>query len=487
MSPTLVFSVLAVYFGVLMLISYLTSRKTDNAAFFTANKKSPWYLIAFGMIGTSISGVTFVSVPGEVGNSAFTYFQMVLGFPFGYFIILSVLMPIYYKLNLVTIYTYLKTRFGFWSYKTGSFFFLVSRIIGSAFRLFLVATVLQIAIFNSFNIPFYLTVIITILLIWLYTFKGGIKTVVWTDTLQTVFFLTAVILTIFIIGKELNLSGKQIITTISENPLSNIFDWDWKSKNNFFKHFFAGIFTAVTMTGLDQDMMQKNLTCRTLKDAQKNMFWFSLTLIPINLLFLSLGVLLYVYSAAKGITLPATTDSLYPNLAINHFSTFTGVLFLVGIVAAAFSSADSALTALTTTFCIDFLNMDINKNDKKTKNTKFFVHIGVAIVVILVILIFRLLNDQSVIKQIYSIAGYTYGPLLGLFAYGIFTKFKVRDKYVPFIALSSPIICYFISKYSQVLFNGYKFGFELLILNGLITFIGLFIFSKLKTKPLSNL
>jgi len=345
---------------------------------------------------------------------------------------------------------------------------------------------LQIAIFKSIGIPFYVSVIVTILLIWLYTFRGGIKTVVWTDTLQTVFFLAAVIITIISIGNQLDLNFRGIIDSVANHPYSKIFEWNWKSEKNFFKQFFAGAFIAIVMTGLDQDMMQKNLTCKTLKDAQKNMFWFSLTLLPVNLLFLSLGVLLYMYAANQGIAIPQYSDDLYPILAIQYFSPFLGIVFILGIVAAAFSSADSALTALTTAVCVDFLNVDIDKNDIKSKRLRKLVHIGISVIVIIVILIFYEINDKSVISQVFKAAGYTYGPLLGLFTFGLITKFKIRDKFVPIVAVISPIICYIVNSNSEKWFNGYKFGFEILILNGLLTFIGLLIISKFKEKYIAN-
>jgi len=478
MSPFIVFTVIAGYFAVLILISILTSIKSDNATFYTGNRKSPWYLVAFGMIGASLSGVTFISVPGWVASSSFSYFQMVMGYLIGYFAIALVLMPIYYKLNLVSIYTYLDNRFGKFSYKIGSFYFLLSRIIGAAFRLFLVAGVLQLAFFDAFNIPFYITVIITILLIWLYTFGAGIKTIVWTDTLQTTFMLLSVVVSIIIIGQELNLSFSGIVKTVIEHPYSQVFNWDWQSDKFFFKQFFAGAFMAFVMTGLDQDMMQKNLTCRNLKDAQKNMYWFSITLLPVNLLFLSLGVLLYVYAAKMGIALPEQSDNLYPMLAINHFSLFAGIVFLLGIVAAAFSSADSAITALTTAFSIDFLNIDITKKSLKNSVVRTLVHLGVSFVVIIVILIFNQINDKNVISQIFKVAGYTYGPLLGLFMFGLITKFKIYDKFVPIVAFAAPVLTYIININSEKWLGGYKFGFELLILNGILMFVGLLLLIK---------
>jgi len=480
MSPQLVFSVIAAYFVLLIFISWLTGRKSNTASFFTGNKQSPWYLVAFGMIGASLSGVTFISVPGWVADTKFYYFQMVLGYLVGYFVIATVLMPLYYKLNLVTIYTYLEKRFGIRAYKTGSAFFLLSRVIGSSFRLFLVAGVLQIGFFNAFNIPFWITVLVTILLIWVYTFRAGIKTIVWTDTLQTLFMLTAVIVTVFIIGNKLDLDFNGIISVVKNSDYSSTFDWNWQSKTNFFKQFVAGAFIAVVMTGLDQDMMQKNLTCRNIKEAKKNMFWFSIVLVPVNLIFLSLGVLLYYYAAQSGIQIPAKSDDLYSFLALNHLSVFAGVIFLLGITAAAFSSADSALTALTTSFSIDFLNLKVDKDNKNINKTKRLVHIGFSLLLFGVIILFKALNNESVVSAVFKVAGYTYGPILGLFAFGLISKRNVNDKAVPFIAILSPILIYFINMYSEELLFGYKFGFELLIVNGALTYFGLWLFSKKK-------
>lgn len=479
MKPGLVFSVVAGYFSLLILISYLTSRKSDTASFFNANRKSPWYLVAFGMIGASLSGVTFISVPGWVGSSSFSYFQIVLGYLIGYTAIATILLPLYYKLNLVSIYTYLDQRYGKSSHQTGSAFFLLSRVIGAAFRLFLVAGVLQLAFFDAFNIPFVVTVIVTIVLIWIYTFKAGIKTIVWTDTLQTTFMILAVVVSIIMIAKNLNLNFGGLVNTIIDNENSKMFFWDWRDPHFFAKDFLAGAFIAFVMTGLDQDMMQKNLTCKTLKESQKNILTMSISLLPVNLLFLSLGVLLYVFAAQNNIALPAASDDLFPMLAINHFGTFAGITFLIGIIAAAFSSADSALTALTTAFSIDFLKLDIKKNDEKTKRIKTYVHLGVSATVIAVILIFKAINNDSVISQIFKVAGYTYGPLLGLFVFGLVTKLKVRDKIVPVIAILSPILSFGLAKLIEH-FTDYKFGFELLILNGALTFIGLLLISKRK-------
>ncbi len=475
MNANIILLIFIIYFLVLLFISRLTTKKSSFNDFFNANRSSPWYLVAFGMIGTSLSGVTFISVPGEVGNTNFSYFQVVLGYLLGYYVIAKVLLPLYYKLNLVSIYTYLDQRFGYYSYKSGAFFFLLSRTIGASFRLFLVAGVLQIAVFNQLGMPFYFSVLITILLIWVYTFKGGIKTIVWTDALQTFFMLSAVIITIFIILDKMDISLLESVVLIKNSSYSNIFYFDWKSSNDFFKQFFSGAFIAIVMTGLDQDMMQKNLTCKNLGDAQKNIFWFCVILVIANLLFLSLGALLYIYSESLNIPIPQRSDDLYPILALNNLGGLTSIIFLLGIIAAAYSSADSALTSLTTSFCIDFLNIDNSLNKKKIR---FFVHIGFSVILFLVILIFKEINDESVINSIFKAAGYTYGPLLGLFSFGIFTKYNVRDRFVLPICILSPAFSYIINMYSEQLLFGYKFGFEILLLNGLITFLGLFLIRK---------
>ena len=480
MNANIILLIFIIYFLVLLFISRLTTKKSSFNDFFNANRSSPWYLVAFGMIGTSLSGVTFISVPGEVGNTNFSYFQVVLGYLLGYYVIAKVLLPLYYKLNLVSIYTYLDKRFGYYSYKSGAFFFLLSRTIGASFRLFLVAGVLQIAVFNQLGMPFYFSVLITILLIWVYTFKGGIKTIVWTDALQTFFMLSAVIITIFIILDKMDISLFESIVLIKNSSYSNIFYFDWKSSNDFFKQFFSGAFIAIVMTGLDQDMMQKNLTCKNLGDAQKNIFWFCVILVIANLLFLSLGALLYIYSESLNIPIPQRSDDLYPILALNNLGGLTSIIFLLGIIAAAYSSADSALTSLTTSFCIDFLNINNSSNKKKIR---FFVHIGFSVILFLVIMIFKEINDESVINSIFKAAGYTYGPLLGLFSFGIFTKYNVRDRFVLPICILSPAFSYIINIYSEQLLFGYKFGFEILLLNGLITFLGLFLIRKKQLQP----
>ncbi|WP_111670802.1 sodium:solute symporter [Algoriphagus litoralis] len=476
MNPQIVLVVISAYFLLLFLISWYTSRQVTADTFFTGDRQSPWFLVAFGMIGASLSGVTFISVPGEVGNSNFFYFQVVLGYTLGYFTIAKVLLPLYYRLNLVSIYSYLEDRFGFWSYKTGAFFFILSRALGSSLRLYLVASVLQLILFDSLGVPFWVSVLITVGLIWLYTHRGGIKTVVWTDTLQTFFMLAAVVITIFFIGNELGIKSLgDYISSVAEDSRSEIFNWDWKAGTNFFKQFISGAFITIVMTGLDQDMMQKNLTCKNIGDAQKNMFWFTLILVIVNLLFLSLGVLLYLYAESKGIQLPAKSDELFPLLATQHFSAFIGIVFVLGITAAAYSSADSTLTALTTSFCIDFLQIERKYAPEKRVEIRKKVHLIFTGLMFLMILGFYWLNDQSVINSVFIIAGYTYGPLLGLYSFGLFTQMKVKDRFVPYIAVAAPILTFIISQNSEKWLWGYKFGFEALILNGALMFLGLYL------------
>ncbi len=476
MNPLHVVYVIVGYFLVLILISYKTSGKQDAEAFFTGNRQSPWYVVAFGMIGASLSGVTFISVPGWVADSQFTYMQMVFGFLLGYLVIAMVLMPLYYRLKLITIYSYLHQRFGIRAYKTGSFFFLLSRVIGASFRLFLVAGVLQLAVFDAWGIPFWVSVMITIILIWVYTFRGGIKTIVWTDTLQTFFMLAAVITIVIYLVKELDWGFIEMSQQVIDSKYSQMFVWDWKPSSNFFKQFFSGAFIAIVMTGLDQDMMQKNLTCKNIFEAQKNMLWFSVSLIFANLLFLTLGVLLYLYADANAIGLPDRSDDVFPFLALNHVPPYLGIIFLLGITAAAYSSADSALTSLTTAFCVDFLGF--RPGEKEDKSLRIKTHFGFSVILFVVIMIFYMINDESVISTLYSVAGYTYGPLLGLFSFGLFTKRKANDKLIPYIALLSPVLSYGIKLGIPIIFDGYEIGFEILMINGLITFLGLLIFSR---------
>ncbi|MGB0896730.1 MAG: sodium:solute symporter [Flavobacteriaceae bacterium] len=472
MNATQIIALISAYFGVLILISYLTGKKTGNDAFFKGNRQSPWYVVAFGMIGASLSGVTFISVPGWVEASQFSYMQMVLGYIIGYAVIGLVLLPLYYKLNLTSIYTYLDSRFGNYSYKTGASFFLISRIIGASFRLFLVANVLQIILFDDLGIQFWQTVTITVVLIWLYTFKSGIKTIVWTDTLQTLFMLIAVGVAIYVVSDSINLNGQSAFSFVLDNDLSKIFFFDdYKAGNYFWKQFISGAFIAIVMTGLDQDMMQKNLTCKTLKDAQKNMFWFTIVLTVVNFIFLSLGLLLTVYAQQNGID--AHKDNLFAVLSQHHLGIGVFCFFLLGLIAAAYSSADSALTSLTTSFSIDIL--DIKKKYEKQQQIKIRkqIHVVISLVLIAVIIIFKyVLKDVSVIAKLFKLAGYTYGPLLGLYAFGLFTKWQIKDKLVPVIAILSPILSYIISMNSLKWF-GFEFGFFILILNGALTFLGL--------------
>jgi Na+/proline symporter len=474
MQPIHIILLIVAYFSVLIFISFITGKSANNKTFFKANNSSPWYLVAFGMIGASLSGVTFISVPGWVEAQSMSYMQMVLGYVVGYTVIGLVLLPLYYRLNLTSIYTYLQDRFGDYSYKTGASFFLLSRTIGASFRLFLVANVLQLLLFDAYGVPFWVTVSITIALIWLYTFKGGMKTIVWTDTLQTLFMLIAVGVCIYTIADELQISN--IFTYVADSELSKTFFFeDVNAGNYFWKQFLAGAFVSIVMTGLDQDMMQKNLTCRNLKDAQKNMFWFTIVLVIVNFFFLALGILLTDYAQKNGID--AHKDELFPILATKGSLGFaTAIFFLLGLIAAAYSSADSALTALTTSFSIDILEIDKKKNEVDQEKARKKIHILFSFILIGTILIFKyFIADASIIAKIFTFANYTYGPLLGLYAFGLFTKLNVKDKAVPLICIASPFLTYFINYLCLSVFN-FDFGFALLILNGLITFIGLSLF-----------
>ncbi|MBT7896919.1 MAG: sodium:solute symporter [Flavobacteriales bacterium] len=473
MNSFIILSCIAAYFLLLFLISFVTGKNDSNDTFFLGNRNSPWYVIAYGMIGTTLSGITFISVPGWVASSQFSYLQMVFGFFVGYVIVSRILLPGYYRLELTSIYTYLRDRFGYSSYKTGSAFFLLSRTIGASFRLFLIATVLQYAVFESWNVPFYVTVIITIALIWLYTYRSGMKTIIWTDTLQTTFMLSTVVIIGYTIMQKMDLNFVSLFNLIDDSKYSRVFFFDdWTDKKYFFKQFFSGMFMAIVMTGLDQDQMQKNLSCRNLKDAQKNMMVFSTILIFVDLIFLALGALLYIYSdSLSSIMIPVDADMLFPEIALNSgLPPYVGILFIIGIIAAAYSSADSALTSLTTSFCVDILEFE-KQDPKKQIKTRKYVHLLMSFILLCVILLFNVINDQSVIKSLFTVAGYTYGPLLGMFSFGLFTKYNIKDKFVPLIAIISPIICYVLNLYIP-------FGFELLIINGIITFIGLDILRK---------
>ncbi|MDD3320834.1 MAG: sodium:solute symporter [Paludibacter sp.] len=480
MSGLSVLLIIVIYFSVLLTISYLVGRKsTDNEAFFLGNKKSPWWIVAIGMVGSSISGVSFVSVPGMVRGIDFTYLQTVFGFFFGYVVIANVLLPLYYRLNLTTIYSYLEERFGKNAYKTGASFFLLSKIIGAAARLYVVALILQTVVFDAWNVPFWVTVCGTILLIWLYTFRSGIKTIVWTDTLQTLIMILALVLLVVEVSGQLNMNFQQLFSTLVDSDKTRIFVLDdWHSKQNFFKQFFSGIFIAIVMTGLDQDMMQKNLSCRNLKDAQKNMYWYGISFVPVNLLFLILGAMLLMLASQNNIALPVLSDNILPMFATSYLGKSVLVLFVVGIIAAAFSSADSALAALTTSFSVDILGVQKQSKEKAEKSRKI-IHIAISVLFVVIILLFRAVNNKSVIDAIYIIASYTYGPLLGMYSFGLFTKLKTVDKAIPFIAIASPLICGSLD-YMSSHFWGFSFGYELLMINGLITFAGMFMFSNVQ-------
>lgn len=497
MSPIILLSFLIVYFGILVFIAHLTSRKaSDNAAFFVANRSAKWYMVAFGMIGVALSGVTFISVPGAVGVSNFSYFQFVLGNALGFVIIAYVLLPLYYRLNLTSIYTYLEERLGYMSYKTGSMIFLISRTVGSAFRLYLVAIILQKFIFDAWNVPFVVTIALCLFLIWLYTNKGGLKTIIITDLLQTTFLLLAVVLSIYFMADGLGLTVMEAFETVKNSSYSTIFVWEdfLGAKNHFWKHVIGGAFVTIAMTGLDQDLMQKNLSMRTIGEAQKNMLTFTGIFVVINLFFLCVGALLYIYAAQNNIdmTVFRTPDYLYPEIALNHLTILPGIIFMMGLTAATFATTDSALTALTTSFCVDFLNFNKKKdpNAPELIRQRNYVHIGFSLVILIVIMIFRILNDDSVVNAIFTAAGYTYGPLLGLFAFGILTKLQVKDSWVPWISLISPALIFLVINTDYLFSLGsYQVGFELIIYNGLLTFLMLLITSpgkgtkKLKTQP----
>ncbi|WP_455592503.1 sodium:solute symporter [Bacteroides sp.] len=474
MSPISVIITIAAYFLILYIISYIAGRKADNEGFFVGNRKSAWYVVAFAMIGSSISGVTFVSVPGMVEASDFSYLQMVLGFVVGQFIIAFILIPLFYRMNLVSIYEYLENRFGGSSYKTGAWFFFISKMLGAAVRLFLVCLTLQLLVFEPFHLPFILNVIITVALVWLYTFRGGVKSLIWTDSLKTLCLVVSVVLCIYYISSDLKLNFTGMINTISDSDLSKMFFFDdVKDKRYFFKQFLAGIFTMIAMTGLDQDMMQRNLSCKNFKDSQKNMITSGILQFFVILLFLMLGVLLYTFTARQGIENPAKSDELFPMIATGHyFPGIVGVLFIIGLISAAFSAAGSALTALTTSFTVDILGTK-GKTEAAVVKVRKRVHVGMAVTMGIVIFVFNLLNNTSVIDAVYILASYTYGPILGMFAFGIFTRKQVRDKYIPVVAILSPILCYILQRNSQAWFDGYQFSYELLIFNALFTFIGL--------------
>ncbi len=472
MNEIFIMSTVLAYFGLLLLISRFTEKRSDNDAFFRGNRRSPWHVVAFGMIGASLSGVTFVSVPGMVRSMDMTYLQTCMGFFFGYLIVAFVLLPLYYKLNLTSIYTYLNRRFGLCSYRTGASFFLLSKLTGAAVRLYLVCMILQRFLFDTFRIPFFLTAVIVLVLIWFYTRKSGIRTIVWTDCLQTFVLLLALILIIVQTMGQMNLSVPEAWHTIWQSEYSRIFVWDdWADRQHFLKQFLSGIFIVIVMTGLDQDMMQKNLTCRNIKEAQKNMCCYGLSFVPVNFLFLALGILLLAFARQGGLVLPEAGDDVLPFLCVGgYLGRAVLACFSIGIIAAAFSSADSALTALTTSFCVDIMQRPEDEPLRKR------VHWLVALLFLVFILLFRALNNTSVIDAVYLLASYTYGPLLGLFAFGLLTRRMPCERYVPVVAVLSPLICLAIERLT-LLYTGYRFGYEMLMCNGLLTFIGLWLLS----------
>ncbi|ERJ78701.1 transporter, SSS family [Prevotella disiens JCM 6334 = ATCC 29426] len=472
----IILGTILIYFSLLLFISKMTASSSNNESFFRANKQSPWYLVAFGMIGASISGVTFVSVPGMVIDQNMAYAQTCIGFIFGYILVAFVLLPIYYRLNLITIYTYLKQRLGIRSYKTGASFFLLSKLTGSAVKFYVVCMILQRFVLTDFNIPFPITVVSMVLLIWLYTYKGGIRTLVFTDTFQTICMFLALLLIIYNVMTALDFSISETFNRIISDSHSTIFVWDdWFSKQNFWKQFLSGVFIVVVMTGLDQDMMQKNLTCKTLRDAQKDMCTYGFAFLPVNLLFMSLGILLMMYLSKMNVPLPASPDELMLlPVAGGMLGSGVEVLFTIGVVAACFSTADSALTSLTTSFCVDICEQPKNETLRKR------IHFAMSVVFILFILVFKVFNSTSLIDAVYILCSYTYGPLLGLFAFSLLTRRSVNDKFVPYIAIASPLLCFAIDTLSMKLWN-YKFGYELLMLNGILTFAGLYL-SNIKRK-----
>lgn len=478
MSPLSVIITIAVYFIVLFAISYVTGKKADNAGFFTGNRQSSWYVVAFAMIGASISGVTYISVPGMVAGSGFGYLQMVMGFIVGQLVIAYVLVPLFYKMNLVSIYEYLENRFGMRSYRTGAWFFFVSKMLGASVRLFLVCLTLQLLVFDPLRLPFLLNVTITVLLVWLYTFQGGVKSLIWTDSFKTLCLVVSVGLTIYYITGELRLSFGEMLGAIADSDMSRLFFFDdVNDRQFFFKQFLAGIFTTIAISGLDQDMMQRNLSCKNSKDSQKNMVVSICLQFVVILMFLMLGVMLYLFAADQGLTVEKG-DELFPMIATgDYFPVFVGVLFIIGLVSSAYSAAGSALTALTTSFTIDILGAK-GKSDEALTSTRKRVHVAMAVLMGVTIFVFNSLNNTSVIDAVYTLASYTYGPILGLFAFGIFTKRQVRDRYIPLVAIVSPLLCLVLQLNSEAWFGGYRFSYELLLFNAFFTFLGLCLFIK---------
>ncbi len=480
MTPTYVIIILIVYFGILFLISRISAKKADSRTFFIANRNAPWPLVAYGMIGVAISGITFISVPGQVAETQFSYFQMVLGYSIGLFIVAFVLVPVFYRINAISIYSFLKLRFGKYTHKTGAVFFLVAQVATASFKLYLMAHVLQLLLFNRLGISFEITVLITLLLIWLYTYRGGIQTVILTDTLQTTFLLLAVILSIWSVSRQMDLSVGELYTEMRENNMAKVFYWDWDHPQNFFKLILAGILLTVMTNGLDQSVMQKHLTCRNLRSSQKNIVTLGLILLVVNMLFLYLGGALHLFGMQENVALPGQTDSIYPVLALNNLGMLTGTFFLIGIAAAAYSSADSSLTGLTTSFCVDVLNFE----ERETDDTRLRqgIHFGFTVLIYIIILIFNLINNESVLSAFIRTSGFIYGPLVGLFAFGIFTKKIIDDRWVPVISILAPVLSVILDINSAEWFNGYQFGYGILVVNSLIALAGLYLLSFLTNK-----
>lgn len=486
MTPFLIITIIALYFAILFTISYVAGHKADNKGFFTGNRKSSWYVVAFAMIGSSISGVTFVSVPGMVAASSFGYLQMVLGFVVGQIIIAYVLTPLFYRMNLTSIYEYLESRFGISTYRTGAWFFFISKMLGASVRLFLVCLALQLMVFEPLNLPFLLNVAVTVALVWLYTYRGGVKSLIWTDSLKTFCLIVSVVLCIVFIADDMGLDFSSMMTAINDSEMSRIFFFDdANDKQYFFKQFFAGVFTSIAMTGLDQDMMQRNLSCKNFKESQKNMMTSILVQFFVITLFLMLGILLYMFAAQEGITVEKS-DELFPTIATQgYLPAIVGVLFIIGLVSSAYSAAGSALTALTTSFTVDILGTK-DKSEQQVVDLRKRVHIGMALTMGIVIFVFDILNNTSVIDAVYLLASYTYGPILGLFAFGIFTHRTVKDRFIPVVALVSPLLCYILQSNSEAWFGGYKFSYELLIMNAAFTFIGALLLSNGKSEVKAN-
>ncbi|MBN2167093.1 MAG: sodium:solute symporter [Marinilabiliaceae bacterium] len=486
MNPSLIAFILLVYFLILIIISRLTGKKNDNQTFFLGNRKSPWYIVAIGMIGASLSGVTFISVPGWVESTGFTYMQMVFGYFIGYVLIANILLPLFYRLNLTSIYSYLENRFGIYGYKTGSILFMVSKIIGAAARLYLMASALQLTLFDSIGIPFGITATATVILIWLYTYRGGMKTIIWTDTIQAVLMIVSVCATLIIIIHQMDYSLNDAFSVLSSGRYSKLFEFnDWHSKQHFIKQVISGVFITLGMTGLDQDMMQKNLTCKNLKESQKNMYWYGFAFIPVNLLFLVLGAFLYIFAASKNLAIPSRADDLFPFIATTSgiLPPFVGVMFILGLIAAAYSSADSALASLTTSFSIDILRIE-KKEAKTAVKLRTITHLSFSVLFIVIIILFRELKLDTIISTIFVLAGYTYGPLLGLYIIGLFTRLTPRDKWIPFISIISPVLIGILDFNSNEWF-GFSIGYEKLIYNATFVSIGLF-FASVNTNKVTS-